>query len=37
MVTNREITEEKDERIAQLERQLRELNEVQQQSAELLL
>ncbi|MEH7388188.1 DUF4230 domain-containing protein [Bacillus sp. JJ1521] len=33
MVTNREIIEEKDERIAQLERQLRELNETQQQIA----
>jgi hypothetical protein len=31
--TNREIIEEKDERIAQLERQLRELNEAQQQIA----
>ncbi|MFZ3590025.1 DUF4230 domain-containing protein [Bacillus sp. DJP31] len=33
MDTNREIIEEKDEKIAQLERQLRELNEAQQQIA----
>ncbi len=33
MDTNKEINEEKDERIAQLERQLRELNEAQQQIA----
>lgn len=33
MDANREIVEEKDERIAQLERQLRELNEAQQQIA----
>ncbi|MBM7660379.1 hypothetical protein JOC85_001146 [Bacillus mesophilus] len=33
MDTNKDIIEEKDERIAQLERQLRELNEAQQQMA----